>query len=277
MHNITVHRKTRFFRWQRHKRYVRQLPENWGEIRPALVAAIVKINSQHHWQKAQLLILQRLLNLPKGVFFTLTDLEVAELARCIQWIQELPAPKAIIQDIYYRGQLYSFPKEKFSNGTAFEYPVISEYLDDFIETGQQDLLHKLAAVLLRPVARDKEKSRLPAKSRGEVELMAKHFADLPKYVLAIALQYAIGITHYVHRTYGQWLFAAADPQEEEEQGPKGPNFGWWGVYMDIAESGVFGTYDQVLSSSFHVICTYLVKRKQSALEQRNSNSNAEQI
>ncbi|MEO7174984.1 MAG: hypothetical protein ABI002_04295, partial [Saprospiraceae bacterium] len=84
--------------------------------------------------------------------------------------------------------------------------------------------------------------------------------------------YFSGVKAYVYNLYKKWLFEA--PEEEEEQDPDeapeeklpvrksdGPDFGWWGSFLDVAASGVFGDYEKVLHTRFHTICTWLIKKR----------------
>jgi hypothetical protein len=47
----------------------------------------------------------------------------------------------------------------------------------------------------------------------------------------------------------------------------GVNFGWDGVFLEVAKDGVFGTYEQVLNSRFHDVMLYSVKKYEDALMQ----------
>lgn len=51
-----------------------------------------------------------------------------------------------------------------------------------------------------------------------------------------------------------------DQDQEVQEATPGPYFGWWGVYMDIAESGLFGRLEDVHQANFHSICIYLSKK-----------------
>lgn len=272
MHSIVVHsRKKNLFGRLVHRKYSRDLPGSWEEVPVDRIPAVISLLSKYEWDIVQTRILQELLQLPTGIFLSLTDYEVVEIVQKIKWIQELPSEKALLPSFQHRGTTYFLPKEGFSNGNAFEYPVMDEYLNEFIQGGNESTLYKIAGLLLRP-QKDGE-HRVPTSSRSEVETAAAYFKDLPKYALSVCLRYAIGVTHYVHKIYGDWLFHPSE-EGEEDTTQKGVDFGWWGVYMDIAESGVFGKYPEVLTTSFHEICVYLVKKKQEAMEMRDKYSNS---
>ena len=47
------------------------------------------------------------------------------------------------------------------------------------------------------------------------------------------------------------------------------NFGWWGKYIEIAESGVFGNLDQVYAARFYDIIVFLIQKKETYLAQKS--------
>lgn len=56
----------------------------------------------------------------------------------------------------------------------------------------------------------------------------------------------------------------------------GIDFGWDGIFMEIAKDGVFGTYQEVLKSRFHDVYLYCIKKYEDDLriqEQLKSNGN----
>lgn len=55
-----------------------------------------------------------------------------------------------------------------------------------------------------------------------------------------------------------------------EDGPdnNGVDFGWDGVFMEVAKDGVFGTYQEILDTSFHTVLIYTIKKYEDALKQK---------
>jgi len=78
----------------------------------------------------------------------------------------------------------------------------------------------------------------------------------------------------IHKMYGAWIFDNDEEEDEQDEtayakasagkAGKGPNFGWWGIYLDVAESGVFGALEKVYQTSIHDICIFLVKKRADA-------------
>ena len=111
-------------------------------------------------------------------------------------------------------------------------------------------------------------------SQAEVEARVIRMTGAPQEVHIQALMWWIGMKMLVNRMYGKWLFEGDEDEDEEEDTPdyakatsgeaKGPNFGWWGIFLDVAESGVFGPLEKVYQASIHDICIFLVKKRAEA-------------
>jgi len=115
--------------------------------------------------------------------------------------------------------------------------------------------------------------RVPLHSKEEVEARVIRMATVPTEVLLQALTWWIGMKMLINGMYGAWLFEQDEEDEEDEpasaeatagKAGKGPNFGWWGIFLDVAESGVFGPLAQVYQTSIHDVCIFLVKKRAEA-------------
>ena len=89
------------------------------------------------------------------------------------------------------------------------------------------------------------------------------------------LLYFVGIKEYIAKNYGQFLFDEDDEDDVNIQSATAhfPNFGWWSAYLQIAESGVFGNYEQVLQTNFHRVIMFLIEKRKEAKRQRAAFSN----
>src|SRR5690606_26772363 len=123
-------------------------------------------------------------------------------------------------------------------------------------------------------------------SREEAEARAERLAGLEPYLQFAVLLYFAGLKEYIYKTYKAWLFEDDDDDIEEEKdgdeedddepvqreaAPAQPDFGWWGIYQEAAEAGLFGRLDQVYQASFHDVAMWLVRQRIKADETRRLN------
>lgn len=206
-------------------------------------------------------------------------LEMGKLTETLNWVNLAPSPEPIIPSFDHRGITFHFPKEKFENGRAIEYPIADDFYSDYCESNEKKHLVRLAATICRPESNDfksiitRGDKRIPLLSREEAIHRAEILKDLPDEILLTVKLFFEGIKQYVHDTYGHWLFPQTNP--EEENGSGGLNFGWWGMYQDVAENGLFGNLQQVYQSLFHDVAIYLIRKKEAYNQQLQKQNFAE--
>lgn len=204
-----------------------------------------------------------LCRLSKAKMKSLSAEQIATLVEGLPWLTIAPLAHPIRTKFYYWGKRYSMPAAKFEDGSAITFALADDFFNAYQEGDDQALIH-LLATLARPLRNNK---RTPLTSRDEVLRRGRRFRRIPPEWLAAAWMYWAGVKAYVHSTYGPWLFQQQDTDEEEETtepdttAAQGPNFGWWGKYLDVAESGVFGSIREVHQTNFHELCIFLVKKE----------------
>ena len=255
------------------KKYSRSLPQSWTELpERERLAVFHLLLSDTHIVSAKVKILKKLLRFPLAVFNALTDEQVSDLVDTLDWMQLTPDAAPLIASFEHKGIVYYLPKEKFMNGSALEYPMADDFLSRFGEKGDEATLLLLVATISREAKTDAtsiEKTgdvRTPLSSRGEIEARAARLKGLSVEAQTAVLLYFAGVRTYIHRIYAEYLFEQPTENIEGEievtsASGSGADFGWWGKYMEVAESQVFGNYDQVLQTNFHTICAYLVKKR----------------
>lgn len=266
-------------RWRRNRRLSFHLPESWSEIPEHIRFDSVLILSRFRGEEAQLRLLRLWTGIKKNIILGLTPQHLASILRVLDWVFAKDA-KPYVSTYLHKGVTYYYPSEQFETGTAIEYPIADAYYRDYLEHGNPDDLIKLTATLCRPRKRNEAdiiKTGDPREilaSRDEAEARAKQLTDLPEEVQMMTFLYFDRIKALIHSTYGDYLFKGSD----DEQDGGGLNFGWWSTYMDIAETGVFGNYEQVLQANFHTLCMFLAKRKSEsdAREQKMNMAEAKQ-
>lgn len=160
----------------------------------------------------------------------------------------------------------AWPAPDFANGTLREFI----YMDEYLQEG--DLL-KLTACLCRPVDRatssawSRDDKRVRLVSRMQVDHYASIIARYESSIImrnkiqsavAIAMSVAIGIKQLVSSLYSATLFTSSD---DSDAAPS-HNLGWTAIAMQVGDSRAFGNYEDVLDTTLHEICAYLVIKKQ---------------
>lgn len=282
------HSAPRWIHRIRRGRFVLQVPANWEEVRPE--------SRRRRWwrwnmvlprQSAQLAMVRDLLrDVPRRARRMLHPLDEAGLTLLLDWAKAEPDCDAVpIPHITHGGTMYVFPAPKGKNVTCLEFALCDDLYKQVID-GDDSALATLSAVLWRERDKDEQAAlrrsdaRVLLHSSMEAESRAARLKKAPAEMQHQALLYFEGLKLYVHRMYGKWLFEQEDDDDEEEESDttgqrapetsSGPNFGWWGVFMQVAESGVFGDLKQVYQTSLHDICIYMVKKRAEA-EQASSS------
>jgi hypothetical protein len=240
----------------------RTLPGSWDEMDSnGLAFALTTLIRYPDRDKAMLQILKKLLHINKVTFLAIPDDAMYDLVRLFDWMDLSKLTIPIYQRIMHKGISFELPGKDFDFGTAFQYAAADEYFLKFHESGDQKDLDLMLTVLL---SREK-----PINSLREVQENAEFFSDLPEIFRVSVLVYFNACKLIIYDTYKNWLFI--DPETGEGDGMQlGVDFGWWGRYLEIAKSGVFGRLDQVYATRFHDIAMFLVQEKEIYLAEKRA-------
>ena len=247
--------------WKRTKKG--KIPTSWEEAGSSSLY-LLRLLLKYPLQEARLRAVKHFLRLRTYQLLGVRNEDLTTLVRFLNWMDISPVDFPVTGSFDYQGTEYHLPAKHFRNGTAIEYPMADDYYSEWVETSKVEKLRLLVGTLARPMKGDE---REPITSRSEVEKRAEHFAGLELHVMVAVLMYWTGVKLYIHKTYAGWLFPQQEEEDEdgeEDQTPpakKGAMFGWYGVFMDVAEAGLFGDLKAVHQTNFHTICMYLVKKK----------------
>lgn len=252
--------------------YDTTLPQSWAEV-PADKA----------WKCMEILLsdlprkklVKELLSLPASVFARIDTGQMYDLIQAIKWMQVNPESTAPIANYVTvdHTRLY-LPGAKFATVSGREYMLLDQLYQKWKESDWTDALieSQMIALLLRPRAEEKHASdaRVPLQSQAQTESWMKLIEKLKPSVRLTMLYFISANRKFIFDTYGHWLFQDSsqkdqmhEGEDQEMQEPEddgGVNFGYMGMFMDIAEDGVFGTYEQVLDTSIHTLFAYQVKK-----------------
>ena len=207
----------------------------------------------------------------------MSDLDRGALAQYLDWTEPAPDTEdAPLDRFFHRGAQYRFPSAKGANVSCIEFALCDDYYKEFTD-GNADALLRVSACLWREEEEDGREAlkrgdaRTPLHSKDEVEARVKRLEGVAHEVHIQALMWWIGMKVLVNKMYGKWLFEEEEEEEDMDEpayakasAGKGPNFGWWGIFFDVAESGTFGPLDKVHQASIHDICIFLVKKRADA-------------
>lgn len=237
--------------------YAAQIPQSWGEV-PAqhLSRLLHAAYAAADPVGARLKAIRKMSGWPMRLLWQIDPLDLYFIQDTLQWIEhpthEMPFPFLTIGSLKYY-----LPGDGFEEATCLQWALADEYFHAMEKDA--NAVMNLAAVIITHEVTD----------RKDVAAMAAAMRDTDATYLAALVSYFAGVKTYVHKMYGSYLFKQAD----EDDQPRGPQFGWWGVFLSVAESGTFGTYDQVLQTNFHTLCVYLVQKQQEADEARRRMKN----
>ncbi|MEO7177012.1 MAG: hypothetical protein ABI002_14595 [Saprospiraceae bacterium] len=256
--------------------YTRDLPESWQDLTPKSRLRLFRIVCKVQGNLVSMAALNYLLSLPRGMLAMIPSHQLEQMLEVLSWLKVDQDPVPIVDSFEHRGVHYYLPKAKFDNGKAIEYPVADEFFTKFMASGDEQSLLNLVATICRPADPNADETdiRIPFKNRAEVLVRAKTMRHLSVEKRFLVLLYFSGVKAYVYNLYKKWLFEAPEEDDDVDQdldeAPEeklpvrktdGPDFGWWGSYLDVASSGVFGDYEKVLHTRFHTICTWLIKKR----------------
>lgn len=225
--------------------------------------------------------------LPRRLLSRLSPLDLGGFAQSLGWAEARPdCVQLAVAEFEHRGQRYVMPAPKGSNLWCIEFPLADEFYQQFTEGEQEGALLLLLATLAREPLADEAEAlrrgdvRVPLYDRAEVQARAGRLEGVPYEVTMQALLYFAGLKTYVHEMYGAWLFDAPEGDDDEDAEPVAdssglPDFGWWGVFQQVAEAGVFGHHvREVHQAPFHDVCVHLVRKRVEAEQQKRAMQSA---
>lgn len=288
--DITIVRPRRWWRWRKTSVWRREIPESWTDVPDSRRLRFWSWAVTLPLAEATEQILREILHLPAWAWPLLDAEAKAKVSELLGWV----APKADAADMplrkfEHRGTVYHFPSPQGDNVVCLEYPIADDFFGAAIE-GKPGAATHLLATLCRENRNDhhatllNDDPRQPLLSRADALDRAKRLQGVPTEIETAALLYFAGLKAFVLKVYGKWIFDMSDDEEtdDDEDNPepdptpppasRWPNFGWWGIFQDVAESGAFGPVPQVHQTSFHEVCIWLVRQRVKAEQMKESTS-----
>lgn len=240
--------------------YTRDLPSSWQEVPEKLRPALLSVIGRYRDRLVQKVEgLRALLNIPDPVYYEMPAELRKPLIDQLDWLDHPVTPEPLIPEFKLNGKRYLMPAPHGKDLNALEVAIAEEFFKKIIDNPDDpEGLIRLLAVIANEA--DSEGIRQNHKTRKEITDKIPAFKQLDPEIASNAFFFATAFFEFVHETYAD-LFKK-DGDKESETG----NFGWWGIFMDVAESGTFGNFKDVQQENFHVLALYLVKRTREARE-----------
>jgi hypothetical protein len=269
---LNIERRGRW--WRQRKSWRQGLPSCWSEVPASRRQDFFRLLCSEPSERALPEIARQSLGIPARWWRHLDALHVAALTGPLAWME----PKADASDVpvpYFdhRGKRWWMPSAKGGDLTCIQFLVADGAFESAC-AGDADATTLLLAALCR--GHDYDLAAVPLRGRGEAEYRKAALDGVADEVKVAALLYFAGVKAYIHQTYGAWLFEDEEEGEDEDEQEEddyedeavdegsvrreGPQFGWYGVLQDVAETGVFGTLKDVQQAALHDVLVYLVRQ-----------------
>ncbi len=235
------------------------IPETWSEVEAWDAPRILSWACGLPESMALSLLLQHYI--PPRYYKRLEGESLMDIIHLLQWFRVGPSAEPYIASFDLEDKTYYMPTPRFMNGQAMEWPLADEFYQGILDhqddaDRSRHFMLMLAATLYRELDKGK---RNPLLGRADVTDRALLFEQIDDIYLLNALYYFAGCKIDLAQIYGHTIFRTVETDDEGDSGSEA-YFGWWGIYMDIAEAGLFGNLDQVHLTNFHTICMYLSKK-----------------
>jgi hypothetical protein len=259
-----------------------QLPEAWAELTgPQLLAAAPYLVAD---TVANRLAVVRAWcpKLRTRQVRKLTPDQLWDLCAQVGWAWKLES--AALTEFEHRGRVYLVVEPNLTDAVLVEYAMASVYFHHFArpKAPQVQALDQLVATLCRPAAagvdendpawdgqrREKYNSKL-------AEARALELADLPLSLKMVVLHRFLAAERFIQRNYKDLYEKPAPvptgPQAAAKPAPTGDGTQALEILAELAETGTYGTYEQVSFTRLHTVFFNLAKK---ARRRRDAENNS---
>lgn len=205
---------------------------------------------------------------------SLDPVQLLEVSReGTDWLWDIPNDLdgevyPLLSYVYLTPRYYFFPQRTLEDVTVEEYAAIQAIREEMEQEPHrlQELTIHLAAVILRKrrSPRDPLRDKQPRRNFSP-ELAVKQRSTmqrLPPHAQWAVVDYVVRCDGWLRQAY-EAMFTP-DPNYE---GPRLPDDKWPGMIQAVAETGVFGTYNEVLAMNIHDFCYFSARKAQQSKAQ----------
>lgn len=255
--------------------YAEKLPSSWQELSLRQFRMVFRIlYTSIHPGKLRVSLLGKLLFRELGWWkrktlhyrlIRLAKTEVLwELSECVSFLWKEACSIAFLPHFWHRFRRYHLPGDHFRNGSLIEFIFADALLQHIVTEDKvnEDLLTELVAVLCRPAKpfwfvrkRVAEWNTGDPRQRFNSALLAqrkKRLASLPMHYKLYVLRYFVGCKLHVLESY-PLLFPKPSGNKQINESAQGGS--WIELLKDIADTKLYGNYDDTAHYNLHTILT----------------------
>lgn len=254
-------------------------PSEWDECTKADLLHISKtVRADLPVLQSEILLALKLFKIPRKLFGLLNSEQRAAIVRlCVFIEQKKMLDKNLIPSFWHNFRRYHGPNEAYDNVSGIEFAFAELCYTRFIQTKQEQYLDDLVAIIYR----NRRYFNITNDIRADFyirssNIRAKRFKSLPH-----DLKFSIFLNYEAWRNWlisgHPLIFPPADPNEEDNTSDGSSTSLWDKAYRMIAESGVFGNYNDVCKQPILVLFAQLHDKILEAKEAKEkfSKGNAE--
>jgi hypothetical protein len=202
----------------------------------------------------------------------LTADQLWDLLTLVAWAWRQEPDTAAVRAFTHRGRTYCLPEPNLLDAVAIEYATALVFFQQFVhpQRPQAAALDQLVATLCRPARENLVYMReLPEwdgqtreKYNGKLaQTRAQELADAPLGVKIVVLHHFLHAQRFVHRAYKDLFKKVEVPTGPHAPKPKhSDGTEMLEILAEVAESGLYGTYEQVAHTSLHTVLFNLAKK-----------------
>ncbi|MGI4835117.1 MAG: hypothetical protein ACRYFK_16815 [Janthinobacterium lividum] len=251
-----------------------QVATSWTELTPAQLFAAAP-HLSHDSVAARYQVLRAWCPKLRGRDVRrLTPNQLWDLLTLVGWAWRQEPDTAGVSEFMHRGRTYQLPAAKLLDAVAIEYAMASVYFHQFAHPTrpQAGALDQLVATLCRPLRAELADWQQNPEWDGQrrekynaklAEGRAQELADAPLGVKIVVLHHFLDAQRFIHRAYKD-LFKKVEVREapagKAPKQPAGDGMELLELLADLAERGLYGTYEQVTHTSLHTVLFNLAKQ-----------------
>lgn len=259
-----------------------QVPENWAELTPQQFFAAAPHLATDSVAARVAVLRAWCPKLRDKDVRQLTPDQLWDMASYVGWAWSQGLDTTGIREFTHRGRTYQLPEPNLLDAVAIEYAMAQVYYQRFAHPQRPQLaaLDQLVATLCRPLREGlaalqedpawdgQRRERYHAKL---ADARAQELADAPLGVKIVVLHHFLHAQRFIHRAYRD-LFKRVEP------GPGGkavkPSDGteMLELLAEVAEVGLYGTYEQVAHTALHTILFNLAAKARRRREAEKENA-----
>ncbi|MGI4871218.1 MAG: hypothetical protein ACRYFX_08580 [Janthinobacterium lividum] len=250
-----------------------QVPGSWAELTAAQLLAAAP-HLAHDSAAARLAVLRAWCPLLRDKDVRrLTPDQLWDVLSLPGWAWSQDMDTQAVREFTHRSRTYRLPEPQLTDAVAIEYAMAAVFFHQFArpQRPQAQALDQLVASLCRPVRPDLvQLSQDPAwdgqtRERYNAKLAearALELADAPLGVKIVVLHRFLGAQRFIHRAYKDLFKKVEPPSGPAAQAPRpaGDGTELLELLADLAERGLYGTYEQVAHTSLHTVLFNLAKQ-----------------